>query len=276
MIKASDLIAKFQQALNEHWGYIYGKTHEMWSEEKQKAYAKEYADDPDRANSVKYGGKWAGHWVTDCSGLFTWAFREFGGSIAHGSNSIWDKYCTKTGGLHNILADGWDNSPGMAVFTVDSEGRHNHIGLYIGHDTVIEAKGCKAGVTTSSLHDDRWRYWGKLKGVDYSTDDEEETRMYATVVLPTGASGKTVNMRDDDSKKGKILKQVPVGSTVAVLADMGEWCMISYGGIQGYMMANYLEYPDQDGESSDDEVKVPAAELEAIYDKIGDWLGKRG
>lgn len=270
MIKASDLIAKFQQALNEHWGYIYGKTHEMWSQEKQLAYEKEYAKDPDRANSVKYGDKWAGHWVTDCSGLFAWSFNVLGGSIAHGSNSIWDKYLVDCG------APAANAAPGYAVFTEDIEGRHNHIGLYVGHGIVIEAQGCKAGVTKSSINDKRWKHWGKLKGVEYSTYDKEETRMYATVVLPTGASGKTVNMRDDDSKKGMIIAQVPVGSTVAILADLGEWCMISYGGIQGYMMANYLEYPDQDGESSNDEIKVPAVGLEEIYDKIGDWLGRRG
>lgn len=274
MIRASDLVTKFQQALDEHWGYIYGKTHEMWSEEKQRAYAKEYADDPERANSVKYGSKWAGHWVTDCSGLFAWAFKELGGSIAHGSNSIWDKYCAERHpyGIRAIPV-------GAAVFTsteTKDGTKHNHIGLYVGGNIVIEATGCIAGVVKSDVYSAKWTDWALLKGVDYSTDDEEETRMYATVVLPTGASGKTVNMRDDDSKKGKILTQVPVGSTVAILADMGEWCMISYGGIQGYMMANYLEYPDQGGESSDDEIKVPAAELEGIYDKIGDWLGKRG
>ena len=270
MIKTSDLIAKFQQALDENWGYIYGKTHELWSEEKQKAYAKEYADDPDRANSVKYGSKWAGHWVTDCSGLFAWAFKELGGSIAHGSNTIWDKYLVDYG------APAANAAPGYAVFTEDIEGRHNHIGLYVGDGIVVEAQGCKAGVTTSSINDKRWKHWGKLKGVDYSTEEENIVMEHATVVLPMGASGSTVNIRQGSSKDSPIVARVPVGSVVDVAMDYGTWCYIEYEGKRGFMMANYLEYEDQDGESGDDEIKVPAAGLEEIYDKIGDWLGKRG
>lgn len=271
MIKASDLIAKFQQALDEHWGYIYGKTHEMWSEDKQKAYAKKYAKDPDRANSVKYGSKWAGHWVTDCSGLFDWAFDELGGDIAHGSNSIWDRGCTERHpyGILSIPA-------GAAVFTsteTKDGTKHNHIGLHIGGEIVIEAQGCQAGVTTSSLYAEKWTDWALLKSVDYS--EEGKMLPIATVVLPTGASGNSVNMREKPSKDSPIVGKVPVGQNVVVAEDLGAWCRIKYFRT-GYMMSNYLEYENQGGESSVDEVEVPAAELEAIYDKIGGWLGKRG
>jgi len=44
--------------------------------------------------SALYGDKWIGRYVTDCSGLFYWAFKELGGYMYHGSNTMWDKYCT--------------------------------------------------------------------------------------------------------------------------------------------------------------------------------------
>jgi hypothetical protein len=43
-----------------------------------------------------------------------------------------------------------------------------HVGLYVGGDTVIEAQGTKAGVTTSKISATKWTHWGELSGVDYS------------------------------------------------------------------------------------------------------------
>ena len=243
MIKAAALIAKFYDSLG--WGYIYGCSHEMWSEAKQREYERKYSDDPDRQNSCKYGGKWVGHWVTDCSGLFHYWFNQLGGKIAHGSNSIWDNYCTDKGELRNgSRTDGKPLKPGTAVFTTSSNGRHNHIGLYVGGGLVIEAQGAQAGVVTSVVTNKKWTLWGELKGVSY--EEGGEKTMTAKVVLPSGKSGRTVNMREKASTSSGIVKQVPVGSTVDLYEDLGQWCRIGYGGQAGYMMSDYLEYGQQD------------------------------
>ena len=42
MIQASAMIAKFQQSLAEKWGYIYGKSHDKWTEAKQAACINHY------------------------------------------------------------------------------------------------------------------------------------------------------------------------------------------------------------------------------------------
>ena len=243
MIKAAALIAKFYDSLG--WGYIYGCSHEMWSEAKQREYERKYSDDPDRQNSCKYGGKWVGHWVTDCSGLFHYWFNQLGGKIAHGSNSIWDNYCTDKGELRNgSSTDGKPLKPGTAVFTTSSNGRHNHIGLYVGGGLVIEAQGALAGVVTSVVTNKKWTLCGELKGVSY--EEGGEKTMTAKVVLPSGKSGRTVNMREKASTSSGIVKQVPVGSTVDLYEDLGQWCRIGYGGQAGYMMSDYLEYGQQD------------------------------
>ena len=69
VISTQALIAKFEQALNEKWGYIWGTAGESWTAAKQKELEK--TTDEDRAQGRKYGSKWIGHTVADCSGLFS-------------------------------------------------------------------------------------------------------------------------------------------------------------------------------------------------------------
>lgn len=160
MIAVSSLIAQFQQALANNWGYIYGKSGQVWTQADQNATTNEMAK--------KYGSKWIGHHVADCSGLFVYAFKQSGGSIYHGSNSIWNKSCSAKGKLSGgKRADGQPIKAGTAVFIYkEAEDNRSHIGLYVGNDTVIEAKGTQYGVVTSKLS--RWDEWGELKDVNYS------------------------------------------------------------------------------------------------------------
>lgn len=168
MVKAEDLVAGFQQSLAEEWGYIWGKTHEMWSDAKQAAYVRDYAGDEKRKLSCEYGGKWAGHWVTDCSGLVKYWVEKLGGSMYHGSNTMYLKWCTSKGELKNgRRTDGLPLKPGTAVFCYNGT-KYSHVGLYVGDGWVIEAAGSKQGVIRSKVTDSKWDAWGELKGVDYS------------------------------------------------------------------------------------------------------------
>ena len=90
----------------------------------------------------------------------------------------------------------------------------------------------------------------------------------ATVVLPDGARGSTVNLRKADNKNADLVARVPVGSTVAITEDRGEWCAIMYDGKAGFMMANYLEYDGQGGESGDAEVSLTAEEYAIVNDAL--------
>lgn len=88
----------------------------------------------------------------------------------------------------------------------------------------------------------RWKYHGKLTKIDYESKGEAKT-MQATVVLPAGSRGATVNLRSGASTNDKVLAQVPAGTVVDVIEDMGQWCRIEAQGYTGFMMSNYLEYP---------------------------------
>lgn len=163
MIDAIDLIAKFQFALDDGWGYIWGSSGQTWTQKKQNAAT--------RPQTISYGQKWVGHRVADCSGMFVWAYKQFGKSIYHGSNTIWRQYCSRQGKLRNgQRCDGIALRPGTAVFLLNETGRH-HIGLYIGDGMCIEAKGTKWGVVTSPAS--HWDEWGELSAVDYSAYPEE-------------------------------------------------------------------------------------------------------
>ncbi len=173
MINASDLIALFNQAYNEGWGYIWGRSGQVWTEANQKAAT--------RAMTVKHGSKWIGKRVADCSGLFVWAFKQLGGSIYHGSNTIWNKYCSAKG----TISQGMTLKPGTAVFLTKNGNRH-HIGLFVGNNTVIEARGTAYGVVTSALS--RWDEWGELKAVSYSGEKGEAVKM----TIQRGSTGEVV------------------------------------------------------------------------------------
>lgn len=167
MIDAIDLIAKFQFALDDNWGYVWGKSGQEWTQKQQDAAT--------RPQTISYGQQWVGHRVADCSGLFVWAFKQFGESIYHGSNTIWRQYCSRQGKLKDgQRCDGIALRPGTAVFLLDETGRH-HIGLYIGDGMCIEAKGTKWGVVTSPAS--HWDEWGELSAVDYSAYPEEAIPM---------------------------------------------------------------------------------------------------
>ena len=183
-MKASELIGKFQYALDNQWGYIYATAGDLWTESKQKQkvtymvnkYGTNWqknseAKEDNYYRSALYGEKWIGHYVADCSGLFSWAFKKLGGYIPHGSNSIWKGYCTVSGNLSSgKRTDGNALKPGTAVFT-DRNGDKTHIGLFIGGTKVIEASGVDAGVCVSNISATKWKCWGELKNVNYTDDD---------------------------------------------------------------------------------------------------------
>ena len=156
-ITASALIKKFQYALDEKWGYIWGAGGLIWTEKRQ--------EEATREQTIQYGSQWIGRHVVDCSGLFSWAFSELGGYMYHGSNTMWDKYTVSRGELKNgKRTDGHDLQPGTAVF-VDHNGDKSHVGLYIGNGEVIEAASTQQGVIKSKITNKKWSHWAVLKGV---------------------------------------------------------------------------------------------------------------
>lgn len=116
----------------------------------------------------------------DCSGLFVRIFRDNGGSIYHGSNTIWRKYTTRKGEIKNVS----DLKPGMAVFKwkaqtpdkwKDNQGNFYHIGIVASVNPlrIIQASSVKGKVVADESIG-KWKYWAELKGVAYGESGSAE------------------------------------------------------------------------------------------------------
>ena len=227
MICAEDLIAKFQYALDNHWGYIWGAAGSVWTQAKQNATSNDMAK--------KYGQQWVGHTVADCSGLFTWAFKQLGGTMYHGSDTMFRKYTTASGALKaGKRTDGQEFLPGTAVFVFNEEKKnYSHVGLYIGNGYVIEAASTQKGVIRSKVSDAKWEFWGELKGMTFKR--EPVPKGYAEV------TGTRVALRSGPTTAASVLTRVDTGKRVKKeTPPASEWEYVSYGGKSGWMMKKYL------------------------------------
>lgn len=176
IIKASDLIASIRQAYAEKWGYIWGTRGQVWTQAQQ--------DKATRDMTVRYGQKWVGKRVADCSGLIKWAYQQHGGDIYHGSNTQYNE-CVETGPLAGKVRI----RVGTAVFQ-NTSGKRGHVGIYNGGGMVIEEHGTQAGIIQSPLN--TWDEWGVLKGSDLSAELWETFDIVPPDTLQKGSKGEVV------------------------------------------------------------------------------------
>ena len=229
-INVADLISKFQYAIDNKWGYIWGTAGDKWTQAKQNAATRE--------STKEYGQQWVGHYVADCSGMFHWAFKQLGGYMYHGSNTMFRQYTTANGKLSKGQRDdGQELKKGTAVFVYhQDEDKYSHVGLYIGNGQVIEASSTQVGVIKSQVTNKKWTHWGELKGVNYNGGDTPVPEGYAVV------TGKRVALRTQPATELKIITRIDTGKTVKLeVPPPSEWEYVSYQGKTGYMMKKFLK-----------------------------------
>ena len=238
LVNAKDFIDKVRIAAIDNWGYIYGTWYTFWTKEDQARLNK--TTDSNRAKSRQYGSRWIGHVVTDCSGLVYWAMKQFGVEVAHHATYLYTDYCRNKGKLVNgEPTDGHKLLPGSLVFKKGSKDKIHHVGVYIGNDQVIEAKGAQYGVVESYVADG-WDYWGELKAVDYSNHQEKEETTLDTAIVVNTTSG-SLNMRKGPSKNANILCKIPQGAIVSIIDKSDPaWYQVEYAGRIGWVMTDFL------------------------------------
>ena len=116
-----------------------------------------------------------GEKVHDCCGLIKGACwctgidKYFTGGSEYKSNGCGDwtveemyANCTETGDISSL-----PEIKGLLVFTKTK----GHVGVYVGDGYVVEARGRKYGVQKNKLSSRSFKYWGKLKCIQYEETD---------------------------------------------------------------------------------------------------------
>lgn len=165
VITTKQLIAYYQKAVNEKWGYVWSLNGELYT----RAMAEEYhriqkktseKRDP-KTYWIKDCAKWIGKMSADCSGGIVGAMRSVNPSYGdRQANKFFDE-CTKTGPISTI-----PEVPGLCVW------RNGHIGIYEGNGYVLEFRGTDYGAVRTRLKDRDFTHWGYLRDVNYGEKEE--------------------------------------------------------------------------------------------------------
>ncbi len=147
-----------------YWYGTYGQTADAKLLSKKSQEYPMYYTDTDFA--TQYGEQ-----VFDCSGLikgFLWSSSVTGSPVYTASQDISAKDMYATATKHGTISS-FPYHVGMLVFKGDSASSIHHVGVYIGHDLVVEAKGHEYGVIISQFStDSNWTYWAQSPWI---TDD---------------------------------------------------------------------------------------------------------
>ena len=277
MVSARDFVQLVWTPLLEGWGYIYGTAGRLWTEALQKAWS-----EPPHKNWEKtkqYGARWIGKNVTDCSGLPLWALKQLGVEIVHHARYQYTDASRAKGRLiDGRREDGSPMLPGTAVFLQGGQEHIHHVGVYVGHNICIEAKGTQWGVVTSSP--DHWDHWGELKVVDYTNVADIENEpvpeepehikkddvLFRVIVDNPGA---WLNVRSGPGTSYQVLFRAEKGDVADVLAvsDDNKWDQIRCNGRIGWASAEYLVRLDEEPDEPDD-LPEPESIIDALKDEL--------
>ena len=236
----SDVFDQCHRMLDEEWGYIWGTSGIKWSEKRQKNLENKYSDDdPNYGMSVKYGKKWIGHMVTDCSGVMCYIWKQFGLTIPHGSSQMVSKgYIVDFSSVpipgYAALIDPTPDTPdNKHIGIVDETGKY-----------VYEAKGTQAGFVKSELSKTRFNKFGRFKQVDYDPSAERDDYVINYYAKVSTNNGK-LNVRSGPSTEYPITGKLNKGEIVGVLMEEGDWAyIVDHENNNGYVSRKYLTQVD--------------------------------
>lgn len=192
--------------------------------------------------------------VFDCAGLvksYIWTDEngniKYNSSQDYGATGIYGK-CTEKGPLTGI-----DLKPGYLLFKGNDKTK-SHVGVYIGNNSIIEAKGHNYGVIESKLNDS-WKYYALYYLVDYNDVEPTPEPTPAKLEFDKNICNycKGIDLfvrtnRDDlmlrstpEIKNNNIIASMPKGSKVTWYGYYsGNWYRVNYNGLYGFAYKSYL------------------------------------
>lgn len=217
----------------------------------------------------------------DCVGMVIGAARRCGETWSgiHGSNWAVRHY---TADLHEVFSDSDLNlgdlvykarEPGDDYYDLpsrydddDDKKDYYHIGVVTQLDPLRITHCTKSGLIDGITVDKKRGKW-KWAGTFTLIDGNEGAMNMKETAKVVAASGSNVNMRVGPTKTAQLMAKVPVGETVVVNSNNGEWAQIEYDGRTGYMMSMYLQTGDAPvaGASRAEEIR---AQVIALLDEL--------
>lgn len=223
----------------------------------------------------------------DCVGLIIGAVRRAGGGWngIHGSNYAARKQMTdfaeiKSADLFVGEIVYKAREPGDSSYNLPDRYKANggdlldyyHVGV-VTKVRPLEITHCSTTVNGNSIHRDatlgKWKYGGRLKGINYKSDREEKVEMEKVNMLAVNCkatvTGGRLSLRQAPSKTADRLAWIPNGTRLDVTGQGDGWCAVTYDTIPGYVMERYLIL---------DEEKKPLTEaerLEALENKTAEF-----
>lgn len=145
---------------------------------------------------------------------------------------------------------------GTLVFKGDDKTK-SHVGVYVGNNTVVEAKGHAYGVVSSKLSTGKWKYWAECHLIKYEAEPEpapaptpapEPAPEPSVTKYKVHTNGSVLYLRAEPNTKSAKKASIPNGTTLAVSEIVtGEnihgntnWAKTSYSGKAGYSSCKYL------------------------------------
>lgn len=147
-----------------------------------------------------------------------------------------------------------------------------HVGV-ITRVHPLEITHCSTSVDGNSIHRDsvlgRWKFGGRLKGINYKSDREEKVEMEKVNMLKVHCkatvTGGRLSLRQAPERTADRLAWIPNGARLDVIGQEGGWCAVTYETIPGYVMERYLILDEEKKPLTD------AERLEALENKTAEF-----
>lgn len=237
MVKTNSGLVKYclDQVGKPYWYGTFGQTATAsLLAEKKKQYPAYYT-----ANDFS---KQFGKRVHDCAGLpkgYLWsssstATPKYNAKQDYGANGLY------TAAKQKGTISSFKKVPGQLVFK-GTAAKKTHVGVYVGNNKVVEAKGHAYGVITSSITSG-WTYWAQCHlitdDISAVTQPAEPPKTTPTTnevkYITTAVHG--LNVRKGPSKNYGIVKCLPKNTKVTVYETKNgwgrigtnQWCSMTY------------------------------------------------
>lgn len=164
MLTESQLVAYFQRAVAERWGYVWSLNGELYTRDLAEKYHRNRRSTSSSRDPATYWledcARWIGKMAADCSGGIVGAIRTVDPKYSDRKANTFYSQCTEKGKISTLPEE-----PGLCLW------RSGHIGVYEGNGYALEFRGTEYGAVRTKVSSRPWTNWGRLRDIQYGDTD---------------------------------------------------------------------------------------------------------